>query len=627
MLVAVLVAVTYTAFWLPTPLPFDEFLALPIARAVADSTLYAPGDLLVSAGLRGPFHLYRATAALYAAGLDVDAWWFAALMLSIAALAYATWRFGIAMQASPAASAFAAVLVCVSPFYRGTINWSGLPLLSFVTASFAIPLAIGALASALAGRARTAAILVGVTFNIHPGAGVIAGAMCLAVVLADTPRPLPGAVIRWCGLAALVALPNVVYIIASSAEAASGTPVDRATFWKLFSLFQWHVYPRDHWREGYAWFALQLTAIIMALRTVPDPSRRRVLAALAAAGALLAVYAANVAASASPAVAIMFWARVSWLVKPLGFVIVVDALRRAWSSGEDRRFIALTAVCWTGAVLHRNIGVGEGLLATAIAAWLLAGRKVSARAPAAAFGIVGVALAWLSRGGADSASMHDLARLAAMAGALIMSGWVLRTPSAAPSAAPAHRGEPVLSFLGTAGWAIVPALFAVGAGMRTWQDAVPRSRASLDQAVHFSRPREAVAALVQWASNSTPPSTMFLLPPDDLRLVPFRLQAGRSVYIQTADIGQLVYDAATYHQAYTRLLATGVTVVAPHTFDSRGYDTLTDEGLAAFGRDGVTYAVFDATAVRPPSRFPIVWRDERWIVYRLETEAPSGNTQ
>jgi hypothetical protein len=617
-LLAMALVMGYAAFWLPIPIAFDEYLALPIARAVADPTRYAAGDLLIQAGLRGPFHVYRAASVLYTRGLDVDLWWYIALLASLGALAAAVWRLATALGASNAARAFVTTLVCVSPFYRGTVNWSGLPLLWFVTASVAVPLAITAVAEAIAGRALLAAALVGLTFDVHPGAGVVAGAVTLAVLLADEGGPAVGRTARWLGIAALVAAPNIAFIAMGSIANFQVADGDRAAFWPIFRDFAYHVYPRDHWRQGYAWFALSVAAAAFALRHADAAIRRRVLAAGAAIVGTFAVYAIAIASERVPALALMFLARASWLAKPLIFVVVTDGVLRTWTAGARRPLVLGAAVAFALAVLHRNLGVGEGALAVALALWMLAAEGERQRVGAALFFGVGLALTWLSRGGAEVTPAHDAARALAMGMAVAATVMLLRVRRDA-SVVVARPVDGLLPL-----WSLGPVVVAIALGAHR----APATFGSIRQAMQLSRPAPAVAALSRWAADSTPPGSMFVVPPDDPRFVPFRLQTGRSLFIHASDIAQLSYDLSVYRTGFERLRAVGVRVIAPHALDSDAYATLDEQAFSAVARAGATFAVFERTASERSRAWPIAWRDDHWTVYRIGSPVgPSGNTQ
>src|SRR4051812_7310204 len=61
----------------------DLDLAFPIIKAGANPGLYPKSDLIVSAGLQGPFHLYHLASFLYRRFQDFDALWYGLYLVSL----------------------------------------------------------------------------------------------------------------------------------------------------------------------------------------------------------------------------------------------------------------------------------------------------------------------------------------------------------------------------------------------------------------------------------------------------------------------------------------------------------------------------------------------------------------
>lgn len=143
-------------------------------------------------------------------GINVDIAWYVLLALSLVAFFLAVWRLAGAMGLEDRERAMLVMAIAATPMYRGTLNWSAQPMLSFISASVAVPLGLLAVSSALENRLRPALLYAALAFDVHPSLGVCAGIAVVSIV----PWPLPMKVWRTAWIpAALVAAPNLAYLL------------------------------------------------------------------------------------------------------------------------------------------------------------------------------------------------------------------------------------------------------------------------------------------------------------------------------------------------------------------------------------------------------------------------------
>ncbi len=626
-LATAVVGAGFLAFFTPLPQVADEHLALPIARAVADSTLYPASDLVISSGLRGPFFLYRLAGALYAHGANVDAWWYAFLILTLVALLVAIWWLADGIADDVRIASVVTALVAASNPYRGTLHWTLLPPTNFITSTLVTPITIAALALAVRGKRGAGLVLASLAFNIHPGIGLIAASAIGILMLLDRHGMTTRELLRWFAVAMVCALPNVVFVLRSApANFTAGTGAG-ISFAEQFRLYAWHAFPHDHWRENYGWFVLQLVALALWNPYVRAVSRRSVNVLVAWLAVLMMVYVANLYTISYPALDLMFLFRGSVFVKPLAFAAIAAGVT-AWiataAPATRRPRIVVAAVLVIGA-LHKNLDIGEGLAAIAIAASvvLVHGRANGLRlavavllAAAGAAEVLGQGWGFLHVAPFGAARVDTIrAAVIALAGAMLLIelGGAREPARAAPAPRPARspaRGAALFA----AAAALVIALLLRGSPQRLR----PASIAAIIANARLAEPPAATRDVIAWTARDLPKGSLVLLPPLDDRFDSFRLAAGRGVYVQSGDINQLAYDAAVYGEAHRRLLAAGVVVSGRHEFDAAAYDTLGDVRIAAIIRDGATFAIFGTKTrgLRPLSH-PVRYRDSLWTVYDL----------
>ena len=620
-------ATAFLAFFTPLPQVADEHLALPIARAVADSTLYPASDLLVSSGLRGPFHLYRAASFLYASGIDVDAVWYWLLIAVLWGTFVALWALVAGVTRSPwIASIVTAILAAANP-YRGTLHWFLLPQSNLVTSTLATPFAISALALAVWGHSGAGLIVAALTFNLHPSIGLVTAAAIAIAMIADGSCTWRARA-AWFAGAAAAALPNVLYVALNASANFVPNPVTPGlSFAELFGIYADHAYIADHWRENYGWFVLQIGGMIALRRALPRESARTTAALTAAFIGIAALWLVALYTVNYSGITLVFGLRGMAFVKVLAFAAVAGGLAHwvAAADGRARVLRSATVAVLFVAAIHKNLDIGEGLAATAWGTFvaLTYGRRHRATL------LVAIALAavgltqilgqgWGILGVAQfSVDGIDAARLATISAACLM----LMTVALAPTDDAAYAGAAVQP---RAAWTAVvacAAVLAVTVVLRGRLDRLaPTSSAEIRLARRLAAPDSTVADLVRWISRGTPAGALIAVPPVDPRFLVLRLAAGRGVFATLGDVNQLAYDATQYGMAHARLVAQGVVVTGRHRFDATAWDTLGVQRITAIARDGADFAVFGAAQRNTnPLAWPVVYRDERWVAYDLRS--------
>ena len=612
-LIAILVA--YKPFYGIVPLVFDEWLALPIARATATPGLYPPGDLLVTAGQSGPFWLYKLAAWAYRLGWNIELTWGAAFAACQALLFVGVWRLLRALTLSRAAAVVALVLLAASPSYRGTLNWTQFPFFAFVTASVAVPLVLLAVADALADAPWRATLFTALAFNVHPGAGVVAGCAVGVLFIVRVPRE------RWRQLAGpvalgiVVAMPNVIAILRHAPTGGGGE-----AFLSTFRDFATHVYPGAHWRENYAFFAVLLVAGWWGTGALAPGVRRGVRALVIALMSLIALYAVNAATTEFVPVLLLYLYRTTWILKPVLAGCACAGLM-AWIASSDppSRMVKLVfAGVIAAATVVRYDVMADGLAAMGFAGVLLTGaRRPVVQGIGLILGSAGLLLTALALGVPLSTDVRTAAGALQLA---IIGAATLALATMPPPVTPASpNGDRILrpALLALAFVVFAPLVLPRSPGVPR----PPWAPALVAERFRFLRPPRDVGGLYAWVVASTPPGAFFVTPPNDGRFLPFRALAGRGQYAIVPDINQLAYDPPAYRQAAHRLQRLGIQVVSPGVFDGRAYAQLSDDAFRAIAAEGVTHAIVPLAAVAGPRPFPELYRDEMWAVLDLRSEA------
>jgi hypothetical protein len=566
-LIAVVTSLVYTFLYFPTPNPFDEFLALPIARAMADPGLFSPNDLLTASGARSPFLLYHAAAWLYRASIDVDLAWYCALVLSLAATFSGIYYLGRGFVGRIPA-AVATVLVACSAPQIGTLNWSWMPQRSFVSASVAFPVIFFALGLAARQRHAAGLTLAAMAGWIHPGLGLIACICCLALISFDAPRET----LRARAVRALPALAIMAagwwYVRSSVPSNFAADGMTAAAFGEQFRLFAWHAFVDDHWRDGYAFVVAQLALVTLAIARLAAEPRRTALLLLLTLYSLAIAWLAFVYLGRSPMITLTFLVRATALAKPLCWALIAGWAVSVHAQSRDREIVAAR--------------IGIALLA------------VAALLPHAPWATPFVVL-----GGAV------LARLD------------LRKPRAAATPVSIEAIAERRLVLRLSATLLVAAVLMLTRDFHGW---VPARPTRIWRRLHFSRPAGELAGVERWARMQSPRGALFLVPPGDSRFVPFRIRAERGVYAHEADVNQLAYDLVAYPVARKRLERAGTRVIRRHLLDTSGYERLTDAALDSIVADGASLGIFPRG--KSPAGRAELYSDSAWVVVSLARQPP-----
>lgn len=615
-LISAFAATAYSVFYLQIPTRHDEWLALPIAREGASPGTYAANDLLVESGLRAPFHLYHAAAWLYRSGANVDAWWFALLVTSLFFFFLASWRLARVVTGSALLAALTTALLAVMPSHRGTLHSTAVPMLSFNSAAAAIPIALFGLAFAFESRWRLSLALCGAAFLLHPSIGLLAISTTALLMVVERPRIPVRERVTALGIGVAVMLPNVVYLLANSRS--NFAPPDTELLNDVRRLAD-HAFPVQFFSQEYGAFALLLAFAALGAQTLAQRPRR--MARIAIAWLLLVMTAYGVCMTIYPLPAVLqFYAfRATVFVKPLLLAAIVSggvATLAAPGSREQRVVRFLIVLLAVLGFTHRNPAVADGLLLFAAGIVLTSGvhrnRAGTWLAVAVATtGVVSLALLFGDPARATLAGWAFARNGALVATALWLAVAVARRDVEVVAADPprlVHR-------FGTAAL-FATAIVVAHAPFGGW---LPRSPAAIRSAIRLSDPDGQGAGVMRWARDFSPTHALFAVPPYATEFIPFRLQAGRSIWISSFDLGQLTYDVPAFRAGVTRLLLAGGRRT-DDGFDMREYSVFPLSRARILARLGVDFAVVDAwTARRRTASLPVPYMDDRWAVLDLRS--------
>ncbi|RME00485.1 MAG: hypothetical protein D6812_09680, partial [Deltaproteobacteria bacterium] len=162
------------------------------------------------------------------------------------------------------------------------------------------------------------------------------------------------------------------------------------------------------------------------------------------------------------------------------------------------------------------------------------------------------------------------------------------------------RGHRVLFLLGML-FLIAPITEA--AWKRELEPLRPFSLSRIETQIRLSRPSGETAGLVRWVREHTPKGSLFVVPPLDVRFLPFRLTAERGVFITIYDINQLAFDVAVYPEGHRRLTRIGVRPVGWHQIGADFYDEIPLRVLIRLRDEaGVDYFVAHSGRIPPALR-------------------------
>ena len=585
------------------PNAFDEWLALPIALETARPGTYPAGDLLVRGSMIGPFHMYKAAGVLYSLDLNVDLVWYTLLALSLVAFFLAVWRLGRAIGLTEVERVAMLLAIAASPEYRGTLNMSAQPMLSFITASVGVPLGVLALAAALEGRVVAALIVAAVAFDVHPALGLCAGIGVFTILLSTRGwrQVLPGA-----GFAALVALPNVIYLMGLTSLPSGKSNQSLLT---IFQSFGWHAFVRDHWKQGYPWYALGIALAFAGSEKLSAPTGRMARLTIAVLTGIAVSWIAIMNFAPLTAILPLYLIRASLLVKPIMIGLAVVAIGRRNSSGPVAWLAPLAAVL---AIVSPNSILAEAALAAALGTVLLDSsrgprRRAAVVAWCCAIALFAVVVAGHVPAMAPLASAADAVRILTIAAGLGIAVTLIYSPSVTTQVPYGHRQRAIL--------VVALALPVLGIVLarppgRSW---LPESLWVIKRRAQLSEPLPREAGAMLWARDHSPAASLFAVPPVEMEWVRFRIVARRGVFANVADVDQLIYVREYVFPEIDRLSELGVVIRAPHDFDDAAYNHPTCDRMQRLAAQGLTHYVLPDTGSSPPEVAPL-YRDQFYTI-------------
>lgn len=624
--------VLYQSLYRAVPSNADLMTALPIAREFAQRGLYSPYDLIVSSGMREPYHLYKYLGGfLYQLHANVDLVWEMFFLAFLFFTFLAIWYLSVELTSNNLSSAFVLAIIAVAHPLRGSLHASAVPQAAFVVAMAAMPFALWAIILFLRKRFLAAMALSGLVFNLHPYIGLLTGS-AIGVALLCVSEESVGKRFRVVIAGSLFALPNIIYILTHLPSNFSSVGYD---FYAQFRLYAMHAFIEDHWREGYGWFFMNIAGAIWFSRYIDEWKRRAVWMLFACWFMLMGAYAFNSYVTKNTSILLMFLFRATYFIKPIVFIFVVHGIRR-WreelkaipSSGSWWKPWELSAailILFVSAILPMKFAVAADVLAMIAYASILdlmnRGTRYMRLLQGGMFGICVLSLVvvfglGLSRIGVESEIAENVIVGIVVACSLILIGVFRKDPRTIPSLSGESSADVSASRLIAATIGILMFHHLI-ISLKDWNIPLFPDIAGMKERIMMHKAPERSAALMRWARTDTPERSLFVVPPDDFAdFGAFRLVTGRSLFVTIVEVNQLSLDASVYRQAHERVLELGVTFPERRKYDVNGYYDLSLQTLRKLARGGhADYIVFDKNRLHSPvALLPTVYHDENFVV-------------
>lgn len=630
-----LVCVLYQSLFRAVPGNGDLMTGLPIGKEFAHPGLFSPYDLIVSSGIRGPFHLYKHLGGfLYQNNVNVDLVWHSLFLGFLFLTFLAFWFLSFELTRDTLSSALVLAMIAVAHPLRGSLHAAAVPLAAFVTALAAMPFALAALVLLLRRHFFAAMVLSSLVFNIHPYVGLLTSSAIAAAIFWGSDESLGKRSVMIIG-GGLFALPNVVYILSHLPSNFTAVGYD---FYEQFRLYAMHAFVEDHWREGYGWFFVNLAGAVWFARYI-DPWKRRVVSVLFAAWfVLMAGYAFNSYITKNTAILLMWLFRATYFIKPIIFIFVIHGICR-WRNElrnsqsklpwwEPWNLTVAIALLFISAILPMKLAVAADVLA--LVAYGFVTRQVGQQTTSYRFFLnailfAGVLLLCVLVGlqFSNFVASRELVEniivgiIVALAVALLVVFKKLNqvTNRATQTSEPERSASRVLIAALTV---LLIHHFIISLNDRRFPF-VP-DFAGIKERIMMHQAPARTAALMSWARTATPQGSLFIVPPDRWDdFAAFRLVAERSLFVTFVEVNQLSLDASVYHQAHQRVVALGVTFPKRREYDTRGYYDLTLQDLQRlFRQEHADYIVVEKERLRGTlSTFPAAYHDEYYVVINL----------
>lgn len=573
----------------------DPLLAWPITDSLMHPGRYPPGDLIVEAGSKGNFLLYKALAAFPFLRDNLPLRDFLLYLPIFFLYLVAWWHVFVVLGADRIVAAASTAFLLFADDKLG-LNWSFSPLPYLISSTSVQFLEVAGLGLFFAGRRMSALVVTGISGWFHPPSALAYGAAYSAMLGVEAARKKDLRALSPVPVFAAIVLP-VFLLIAKNSQGAFAVD-DR--FFRIFELFSYHAYLDTHFREGYA-YTFAVILILRRLFREDSPVLRHrdaifLFIAVAVAGSaawLLNLYVVrNV-----QAVQAFFIMRIFYLVKPLIVFLVVTASFSLYAGAGNNRDRA--AVLLFLATLL-NFSPPVALIAATGFALYAAGNRRWAPITGSLFAAYLVLAAAIYRQDAARAVWRSVWKgmdgnemnLFQVVLFLGIAAFLLRAP---PLREPRTHGAR-LSGGNRALLAVPIAVLLAFSPIPSKAAKFIRKSAAGESILNF-RPGEywgirtkdpKYAELLDWARSSG--IGFFVVPPYDDRFLGFRYLAGKGIYGHQWDICQLAYSPRYYSVGYNRLLTLGLDASgAPKYRWKWNYESRCDELVANLDADAIVF--------------------------------------
>ncbi len=612
-------------------LAVDSLLAWPITESMLHPDWYGSEDLIVRAGVTGNFLLYKLLAyiPLLQDNLPLRD---VLIYLPIFFLYLMVWYDLFFTICEDRILSFISVLFLLFSDAKLGLNWSNAPIPHLLSVTSVQFLQVFSFSLFLKGNRNFALVIIALTGYLHPATSLTFGFVLSLLVFVDAVRDRELKHLSPALFFALLYLPNALMIAGNSQGALQVTE----NFFKIFALFQYHVFLGDHFREGYAYTLALIALLLLSIQKglISTCHDRFLLTFIVVSVICSALWLLNVYTLKNlQMIQTYFIMRIFYLLKPL---VILLALMLYRNLSENRpladRMVLLAlpaSFLWLSPIASLIIVIG-------ITCYLKR-RHIAMIAVAI---VIGICIAFML--GVDtqpkqlfeylgkiprSNEMVAAELLLLVAYLTLVLPWTVSNVAGNPrtTIAPTISGKVTILFL------IILLLVLGKIPFRAYalvEDVVSGTGpgVSLSRATSYglSRRNPDYHALIIWAGRAH--GKTFVVPPYDLEFASFRYLSGNGVYIHQYDINQLMYSPRYYQPGYERLLALGLDPKSGPKYRWRwGYNQLPLKALADLKAD---YIVFGRPA--PPevesAGIPVVFKNARYVVYSLVDIAAAVNT-
>ena len=589
--------VVYQSLYRAVPSNGDLLTGLPIGEEFARPGLFSQFDLIVSSGMRSPYHLYKYLGGfLFQTHSDVDLIWHFFFLTFLFLTFLSAWYLSLELSGDILTSGLVLALIAVAHPLRGSLHAAAFPLASFVTAQAAMPLALTAIVLVLRHRHFPSMALSGIVFNLHPYVGLLTGFAVATAILFTSKESLRTRAVAIIG-GGLFAVPNIIYVLTHLPSNFAPVGYD---FYAQFRYYQMHVFVEDHWREGYGWFFMNIAGVVWFSRYIDKGKRTMVFVMFVCWFFLMGGYVFNAYVLKNKAIFLMYLFRATYFIKPIVFILVVHGIRQMrrdlrkseisqtwWSPTELSIAIAFLFI---SAILPMDFAVVGDILSLIAYGFFarLMGRTAGVLRyrqffnAVLLFGFLLLFVLILVHSG-GLASMREPVEN-------IIVGFVVCVSLVSLFLFSKLTGESQESHTHMARGHVVPRwvlaplmILLIHHGIISLKDKtipfVPDVQGIKERILMHRAPSQ-TAGVMNWARTATSEGSMFVVPPDEWNeFGSFRLVTGRSLFVTIVEVNQLSLDASVYHQAHERLVSLNIGFPGRREFDTRGYYTMTDPQL------------------------------------------------